>query len=105
MASINLQILSNLQLKIFNFRHEPYRATGLIKNMSELREIRKKSEEELQGQTNEVASNLDQEIIQPTSREVVFSMSLEEIKERFPVRYGIYLKSLRANKTGTEIPE
>ena len=105
MASINLQILSNLQLKIFNFRHEPYRATGLIKNMSELREIRKKSEEELQGQTNEVASNLEQEIIQPTSREVVFSMSLSEIKERFPVRYGIYLKSLRANKTGTEIPE
>lgn len=67
--------------------------------------FREKNPEELENQTKQVSEEFGQEIMQSTSKGEVFNMSLEEIKEKFPVRYETYLKSLRANKSGVEIPE
>ncbi len=64
---------------------------------------RLKTSEELAEQAKSVSDSLGQEISQPSKKNEVFNLSLEEIKARFPRRYDIYLKNLKAKKAGKEI--
>lgn len=61
--------------------------------------IQKKSETELREQIKEVNDVIiDQSITSPSEQERSLKMSLEDIKERFPKRYQIYLDILRYRK-------
>lgn len=60
--------------------------------------IRRKSLEDLEKQTGEITKVLGEEIAPPFQVEETMKMSAEELKERFPRRYEIYLKNLRAEK-------
>lgn len=65
----------------------------------------KKTPEQLVDQTKSVSEILDREIVPQSLVEEINDMSLTEIKEKFPTRYDIYLKILRASKGSVEISE
>ncbi len=67
--------------------------------------IRAKSPEELETQVNQVSEELAQEIIQPSKKEEILNMPLNEIKEKFPARYEMYLKTLRTQKANIKLSE
>jgi len=60
--------------------------------------FRLKTPEELENQAREASNVLGEEAIQPSKKDEIFNMSIEEIKQKFPVRYEAYLKILRMNK-------
>src|SRR3989344_6127550 len=62
-------------------------------------EIHNKSPEELKTQISQVDETLvDQHISPESEKEDVLDMSVEELKEKFPRRYKIYLDLLREQK-------
>ena len=65
--------------------------------------FKQKTQEELAEQVAEANNELDTEIIPKNLELKVLDMSLEEIKEKYPERYAIYLKLLRANKNNHQI--
>ena len=60
--------------------------------------FRFKTPKELEGQVNQVSEELGQDIVQSSKKEEIFAMSVKELKERYTVRYELYLKVLRRGK-------
>lgn len=68
-----------------------------------MEQFRPKTPEELAAQETVVSEQLGESVSMPSKKEDILGMSLAEIKERFPVRYEIYLENLRAQKNKAEI--
>lgn len=59
-----------------------------------------KPPEELREQIGRVSEELDENIAPPSQVEQLLTMPLEEIKQKYPTRYEIYVRMLRNEKTG-----
>lgn len=62
--------------------------------------LRLRSLEQLTKQVSDVSAILGESITQPNLHNEILGLSLNELKERFPIRYQIYLDALRKSRTG-----
>ncbi len=68
-----------------------------------MEQFRYKEPSELEEQVRATESILGKELPQSSSREDTSGMSVEKLKEKYPRRYGIYLQTLRSQRSGEPI--
>ena len=67
--------------------------------------FRIKPPEELKNQIESVSKTIESEIAPSSNKKELLSLSIEEIKKRYPTRYETYLNVLRKQKNNAEIDE
>lgn len=69
--------------------------------MANVELFRLKTQEQLTGQIQDISDVLGELVTQPSRHNEAFSLSIEDMKERFPERYRIYVDTLRRNRVGS----
>ena len=67
--------------------------------------FRLKTQEELKQQVTDASDSLKEDIVPPSKKDDIYDLSVQEIKERFPVRYEAYLKLLKSKIGNVVISE
>src|ERR1035437_10251761 len=65
------------------------------KMMHESLNLKQKSKEEFENQLDKVEFKIGQNLVSKNKKEELFSLSINELKDRYPDQYEIYLKTLR----------
>lgn len=60
--------------------------------------IRPKSQEQLRNQVAFVSDSIGESVVQHSTENEIFAMSVQELKERFPHRYDIYVRAIQGKE-------